>query len=82
MTRILADLPDEDIEKLDLLADKSKLSRAALLREVVAQYLNQHEDDLSWISRGAGYWRNRTDIGDGVEYQRALREDRRPYKDI
>jgi hypothetical protein len=39
MTRILADLPDEDIEKLDALADKSKLSRphfcAMLLRNIL-----------------------------------------------
>ena len=82
MTRILADLPDEDIEKLDALADKSKLSRAALLRDVVTQYLEQQEEDHSWISRGAGYWKDRTDIGDGVEYQQAIREDRLDYKDI
>ena len=82
MTRILADLPDKDIEKLDAIADKSNLSRAALLREVVAQYLMQQNDDRGWISRGAGYWKDRTDIGDGVDYQQAMRENRQPHKDI
>ena len=35
-----------------------------------------------WITRYAGIWADRDDIGDGVEYQRAIREDRRPYEDI
>lgn len=82
MTRILADLPDEDIEKLDALAAKNKRSRASLLREAVTAYLAQKKDDRNWIERGAGYWKNRDDIGDAVEYQRAIREDRRPYEDI
>jgi hypothetical protein len=60
MSRILADLPDNDIEELDV----------------------RSRDNRSWIERGAGYWKDRKDIGDGVEYQRAIREDRTPYEDI
>ncbi len=82
MTRILADLPDEDIEKLDARALQQGTSRAALVREAVKLYLVQRGDDRSWIERGAGYWKNRGDIGDGVEYQRAIREDRTPYGDL
>jgi predicted transcriptional regulator len=81
MTRILADLPDEDIEKLDALAARTKRSRAAALRDAVRAYLVQNADN-DWIKRGAGYWKDRTDIGDAVEYQRAMREDRTPYDEI
>lgn len=82
MTRILADLPDEDIKKLDALAEKSKLSRAALLRQAVAQYLAQKEGDRSWIDKGYGLWADRDDIPDGIEFQRSMREDRTAYEDI
>jgi len=78
MTRILADLPDEDIEKLDALAVRTNRSRAAAIRDAVQLYLEQHADN-DWIRRGAGYWKDRSDIGDAVEYQRAMREDRTPY---
>lgn len=80
--RILTEIPDEDVEKLDTLAAKRKGSRAAAIREAVKLYLIQHADSKSWIARGAGYWKDRADIGDGVEYQRAMREDRTPYEEI
>ncbi|WP_225207330.1 ribbon-helix-helix domain-containing protein [Novosphingobium huizhouense] len=84
MTRILADLPDEDIRWLDARAAEQGKSRAALVREAVATYKAQSPASGSkeWIQRGAGYWKNRTDIRDGVEYQRAIREDRRSYDDL
>jgi predicted transcriptional regulator len=80
--RILTDIPDEDIEKLDALAAKSKRSRAAAIREAVKLYLVQNAGNNDWIERWAGLWADRDDIPDGVEYQQAMREDRRPYEDI
>ncbi len=80
--RILTDIPDEDIEKLDALAAKDKRSRAATIRDAVKLYLMQNADNKDWIERWAGLWADRDDIPDGVEYQRAMREDRRPYEDI
>jgi hypothetical protein len=84
MTRILADLPDEDIQWLDARAVEQGKSRASVLREVVSAYKAQAPSpgNKNWIARGAGYWKDRKDIGDGVEYQRAIREDRTPYDDI
>ena len=38
MTRILADLPDDDIKWLDRLAEEQGKSRAAILREAVSAY--------------------------------------------
>ncbi|MEO5586058.1 MAG: ribbon-helix-helix domain-containing protein [Novosphingobium sp.] len=80
--RILTDIPDEDIEKLDALAAKDKRSRAAAIRDAVKLYLVQNADNNDWIERWAGLWADRDDIPDAVEYQQAMREDRRPYDDI
>lgn len=80
--RILTDIPDDDIQQLDALASKKKSSRAAAIREAVKLYLVHNADNQDWITRGAGLWKHKTDIGDAVEYQRAMREDRRPYEDI
>lgn len=80
--RILTDIPDEDIAKLDALAAKGKRSRAAAIRDAVKLYLVQNADNNDWIEHWAGLWADRDDIPDGVEYQRAIREDRRPYEDI
>jgi predicted transcriptional regulator len=84
MTRILADLPDDDIRWLDQLAAEQGKSRAAVVREAVSAYKAQASvaGDKGWIERWAGLWADRDDIPDGVEYQRAIREDRRPYEDI
>lgn len=75
MARILADLPDEDIEKLDALAARSGRSRAAEIREAVRLHLLRRSG-TDWIANGCGYWRDRADIGDGVVFQRVLRGGR------
>jgi predicted transcriptional regulator len=80
--RTLVDIPEEDIQKLDALASRSNRSRAAAIRDAVKLYLAQNDNSKDWIERWAGLWADRDDIPDGVEYQRAMREDRRPYEDI
>jgi metal-responsive CopG/Arc/MetJ family transcriptional regulator len=79
--RILADIPDADLERLDALAAREKRSRAATIRDAVRLYLVQN-DSRDWIERGFGYWADRDDIKDGLEYQLAIREDRTPYEEI
>ncbi|PTS87844.1 CopG family transcriptional regulator [Sphingomonas sp. HMWF008] len=79
--RTLVDIPDDDIVQLDALAVRTKRSRAAAIRDAVRLYLIRNSD-TDWIERGYGYWADRTDIGDAVEYQRAIREDRTPYEDL
>ena len=84
MTRILADLPDEDIKWLDQLAVEQGKSRASVLREAVASYKAQSPGpgDLEWIDQGFGIWKDRTDIGDPVEWQRRERASwTRPWDD-
>ena len=80
--RILTEIPDEDIEKLDAIAAKDKRSRAAAIRDAVKLYLVHNTDNNDWIERGYGFWADRDDIPDGLEYQLAIREDRTPYDDI
>ena len=41
MTRILADIPDEDVKWLDAQAQEQGKSRAALLRDAVVSYKAQ-----------------------------------------
>lgn len=71
MTRILADLPDDDIKWLDQLAAEQGKSRASILREAVAAYRVEAPND--WLDVGFGAWKSRTDIGDAVEWQRRER---------
>jgi predicted transcriptional regulator len=80
--RTLVDIPEEDIQKLDALASRSNCSRAAAIRDAVKLYLAQNDNSKDWIERWAGLWADRDDIPDGVVYQQAMREDRRPYEDI
>ena len=84
MTRILADLPEEDVKWLDQLANEQGKSRASVLREAVSAYKAQSpaQGNKDWIARGAGLWKDRQDIGDGLEYQLVIREDRTPYEDL
>lgn len=76
MTRILADIPEEDLQKLDALAARDKRSRASAIRDAVKLYLVQNAGNKDWIERGFGFWADRGDMPDGVEFQRAMREDR------
>lgn len=71
VTRILADLPDEDIRWLDQIAAEQGKSRAAVLREAVAAFRPKAPHD--WIDQGFGAWKDRDDIGDSVEWQRRER---------
>lgn len=80
MTRILADLPDEDIKWLDRIAAEQGKSRASVLREAVSAYRADAPKD--WIDAGFGLWKDRTDIGDSVEWQRRERASwTRPWDD-
>ena len=84
MTRILADLPDDDIKWLDQLAAEKGKSRASVLREVVAGYRADAKPsgNKDWLDIGFGAWKNRTDISDSVEWQRRERAaSTRPWDD-
>jgi hypothetical protein len=71
MTRILADLPDDDIEWLDRLATEQGKSRASVLREAVQAF--RADRPLDWLEAGFGAWAGRTDLIDAVDWQRRER---------
>ena len=80
MTRILADLPDEDIKWLNHFAAEQGKSRAAILREAVVAYCPRSA--LDGFEAGFGLWA-RHGIGiDPSEYDRKRRAGwTRPWDD-
>jgi hypothetical protein len=69
--RILADIPDDDVEWLDRKSRETGRSRAALLREAVACYrAGAAADDLD---RYFGLWARHGFAEDGLDYQRRMR---------
>lgn len=77
MVRTLISLSDPKLKRLDILARKSKKSRAQLVREAVDLYLKKHDrKPESWkdlVRRTAGLWKHKNI--DGLEYERKLREE-------
>lgn len=73
MGRILLDLSDDVIKRLDDLKVQRNLPRAELLREAVEQYLERQDRAETTISKALGPWQGCEE--DGVEYQRKLREE-------
>lgn len=69
--RTLIDVPEEDLEWLDRKAAAEGKSRAALVREAVAEF--RAKESRKGIERYFGLWRDRKDVSDGLAYQRQLR---------
>jgi metal-responsive CopG/Arc/MetJ family transcriptional regulator len=66
--RTLVDIPEDELEELNLLSRSRKVSRAELIRQAVAGFLAENRAGLEdsfgiWSKRGV----------DGVEYQEKLR---------
>ena len=83
MTRILADLPDDEIKRLDRIAYEQGKSRAAVLRDAVASYQAQPASiDGDWIERGFGLWSRHGISVDSHDYDRKRRAEwTRPWDD-
>lgn len=74
--RILVDLSEENVRWLDRQAEERGQSRASLLRDAVSLYrLNLSGEG---VERAFGAWGDRSDIGDGLAYERAIRSRRAP----
>ena len=66
--RTLVDIPEDELEELNLLSRSRKVSRAELIRQAVARFLAENRAGLQdsfgiWSRRGV----------DGVKYQEKLR---------
>jgi Ribbon-helix-helix protein, copG family len=66
--RMLVDLPDAELEQLNVLSKARRVSRAELIRQAVAGYLEQNKAGLE---DSFGLWKKKA--VDGVKYQERLR---------
>lgn len=69
--RALVDFEEEQIRELDRLARKQKISRAALIREAVSDYLEKSAREVAQES--FGLWGKRK--VDGLAYQERARSE-------
>lgn len=87
VTRVLVSLGDERTAQLDALAAQQGRSRSALIRLAVDRMiedsaLSDRDRVLAGLRAGFGAWKDRTDIGDAVEWQRRERASwTRPWDD-
>jgi hypothetical protein len=80
MTRILADLPDDDISWLDARAAEQGQSRASILREAVEAYRANTSKD--WLEVGFGAWARHGIAIEPRDYERQRRAEwTRPWDD-
>jgi len=73
--RTIIDLPDEDLKRLDDLAEKASLPRAAVLREAVAEYVARKGDTPAPIKPLTGFGALKGYYGDGQAWQDELRKE-------
>ena len=81
MTRILADLPMEDVRWLDALAAEQGKSRASVLREAIKAFKVRAATD-DWLEAGFGLWAKAGLAYDPREDERKRRAEwTRPWDD-
>ena len=68
--RTLVDIPESELEELNILSRARRVSRAELIRQAVAGFLAQNKAGLE---ESAGLWKGRR--VDGVEYQEQIRRE-------
>ena len=68
--RTIIELPEDQLEALDALCRREKISRAEGIRRAVAAMVRQRAPESD---RAFGLWRDRAE--DGVAYQRRLRSE-------
>jgi predicted transcriptional regulator len=70
MSRIVIDLPDEDLRVLDEIKLIQKKPRAEIIRRAIGDYLTNNR--ISEKESAFGVWRQEN--GDGLTFQTAMRE--------
>ena len=71
LMRTVIDVPDELIESLDRIGALEQVSRAALIRDAITEYLKVKS--IPAAEEAFGLWKDRKT--DGVRYQRSLRDE-------
>ena len=67
----LVEIKEEQLRELDRIARESDRTRAALIEDALAEYLNRQK--VSPRDRAFGLWRERNI--DGLEYQEEIRKE-------
>ncbi len=70
--RTLVDIPKADIVKLDEISAREKVSRAAIIRQAVAQLIAARDKDA--LEAGFGAWKGLFEE-DSVAFVRRLRDE-------
>lgn len=71
--RTIVDLPEENIQRLDVLKEVENTSRAELIRRAVDEYLKARTSSLTEGPSVFGLWAEKE--VDGLSYQEALRQE-------
>jgi metal-responsive CopG/Arc/MetJ family transcriptional regulator len=71
MSRIVIDIPEEELKRLDAIKSVRKTPRAEIIREALNIYLEGNRIDES--EDAFGIWQQEN--GDGLMFQRVLREE-------
>lgn len=71
MAKALIDIPNELIEKLDVIAKNRRLSRSALIRTAITLWIEEQKN-TPIPNKAFGILKN-SDIDEGVSYQRKIR---------
>ncbi|WP_116137403.1 ribbon-helix-helix protein, CopG family [Trinickia diaoshuihuensis] len=71
MSRILIDLPEEQLSELTALVEEEQRPRAAIIREAIEAYIASHKRGLG--GDVFGLWKGKRI--DGLEYQQELRSE-------
>jgi hypothetical protein len=71
VSRIVIDLPDDDLRLLDAIKNIRKITRAEIIRQALDNYLKDNR--LSEADGAFGSWRNQKE--DGLTFQTTLREE-------
>ena len=70
--RTIIDLPDRQLEALERISKRRKLSRAELIRQAVDRYLIENAPDAV---AAFGLWKQARFGEDGLAYERRLRRE-------
>ena len=77
LQRLIAELPEDQLEALDGICRRDEISRAEAIRQAVALLIKRSGAGTS--ERAFGLWRNRPRL-DGLRYQERLRREWGPAR--
>lgn len=71
--RTIVDIPDSQVKILDQMSKKKNVSRASVIREALAKYINSYSYSKKGYELAFGVWKNKK--LDSLKYQQKLRDE-------